>query len=51
MIPDPKTECCPRCGGAWRETDEIATGWNGAASDQGTGRTIWLCEECGFEED
>jgi len=29
------------------ETDEVVTGWNGALSDQGTGRTYWQCEECG----
>jgi hypothetical protein len=40
-------EPCTKCGGEVIEADEIATGWNGALSDVGTGRTILMCMECG----
>ena len=38
---------CVNCGGWLIEADEIKTGWNGALSDEGTGRTILICEVCG----
>ena len=38
---------CVHCGGQLIEADEITTGWNGALSDEGTGRTVWMCEDCG----
>ena len=39
-------DTCPDCGGTLYEVDEIATGSNGALSDQGTGRTILACDQC-----
>ena len=39
---------CKRCGGELVWADEIATGNNGALSDEGTGRMIRVCEECGL---
>lgn len=41
-------EFCPRCGGLIVYADEIAAGSNGALSDEGTGRTLRVCEECGY---
>jgi len=38
---------CSQCGGELIWADEIETGWNGAYSDQGTGRIIRICEDCG----
>jgi hypothetical protein len=40
-------EICALCGGMLIEADEIRTGWNGALSDEGTGRMILMCEACG----
>jgi RNase P subunit RPR2 len=40
-------DVCPKCGGLLIEADEIATGWNGALSDVGTGRVVLMCEDCG----
>jgi hypothetical protein len=40
-------EFCPLCGGLLVWADEIATGYNGALSDIGTGCYIQMCEECG----
>jgi hypothetical protein len=38
---------CSECGGELVWADEIESGNNGALSDQGTGRMIRVCEECG----
>jgi hypothetical protein len=38
---------CRKCGGLLVECDEIVIGSNGAPSDEGTGRTVWACEDCG----
>lgn len=45
---DIKEASCPRCGSEEIvEADELRCGYNGAASDEGTGLCVLACLVCG----